>query len=137
MGMGPEATGRFTIHEGLLYCADATDAPQWKVCEPDASAAKLFDYVHVFYGHAGSDRCIRLINGAFHVKNVGRRTPKLLSRYETRQKVNHPNWKYEDESRPHLPNRVGQLASTSTAMCPKEEVESNTSLCVSTISPGL
>jgi hypothetical protein len=65
---------------------------------PEALTSKLIKYVHRSYGHAGNDKCIQLINDSFHVKNVGRRTRKMLSRCETCQKVEHPNWRYEVES---------------------------------------
>ncbi|PNF15702.1 hypothetical protein B7P43_G12473 [Cryptotermes secundus] len=47
----------------------------------------------------------------FRLKNLGRKVRKLLAICETCQKVKHPNWKYDVESRPHLPERKGQLVS--------------------------
>jgi hypothetical protein len=104
----PIVVGRFIIHEEILYSTSNPGPPLRKTCLPEALASKLIMYVH---GHAGSDKCIRLINNVFHVKNVGQRTRKMLSRCEKRQKVQHPNWRYEVESRPHLPNRVEELVS--------------------------
>jgi hypothetical protein len=104
-------TNRFLIHEGLLYIKDSKEGPHWKVCVPRELEEKVIKYVHLSSGHAGSDKCIRVINGVFHLKNLGRKTRKLLALCETCQKVKHPNWKYDTESRPHLPVRKGQLVS--------------------------
>jgi hypothetical protein len=102
---------RFLIHEGLLYTNDSKDGPHWKVCVPRELDDKIIYYVHLSSGHAGSDKCIRMINGVFHLKNLGRKTRKLLALCDTCQKVKHPNWRYDIESRPHLPERKGQLVS--------------------------
>jgi hypothetical protein len=79
------------------------------VCE--ALEDKIINYVHLSNGHAGSDKCVRIINGVFRLKSLGRKVRKLLAVSETCQKVKHPNWKYDVESRPHLPERKGQVVS--------------------------
>jgi hypothetical protein len=86
---------RFLIHAGLLYTNDSKDGPHWKVCVPRELEDKIMNYVHLSSGHAGSDKCIRIINGVFHLKNLGRKARKLLALCETCQKVKHPNWWYD------------------------------------------
>jgi hypothetical protein len=61
---------------------------------------KLITYVHLEKGHAGTDKCIRTINSMFYIKNLGRKTRKLLSLCEICQIVKFPNWKYDIETRP-------------------------------------
>jgi hypothetical protein len=102
---------RFLLYENLLYAADTRNGTRWKVVIPRELEEKLITYVHLEKGHARTDKCVRLINGMFHIKNVGRKTRKLLALCETCQKVKFPNWKYDIESRPHLPERKGQLMS--------------------------
>ncbi|PNF15931.1 hypothetical protein B7P43_G07481 [Cryptotermes secundus] len=102
---------RFLIHEGLLYFADSKEGLRWKVCVPRELEDRIIKYAHLSNGHAGSDKCVRIINGMFRLKNLGRKVRKLLEICETCQKVKHPNWKYDVESRPHLPERKGQLVS--------------------------
>jgi hypothetical protein len=104
-------TGRFLMHENLLYTVDTRNGTTWKVVIPRELEEKLITYVHLAKGHAGTDKCVRIINEMFHLKNLGRKTRKLLACCEVCQKVKFPNSKYDVENRPHLPERKGQLVS--------------------------
>jgi hypothetical protein len=99
------------MHENVLYTVDTRNGTPWKVVVPRELEEKLITYVHLEKGHAGTDKCVRSINAMFHLKNLGRKTRKLLALCEVCQKVKFPNWKYEVENRPHLPERKGQLVS--------------------------
>jgi hypothetical protein len=101
---------RFLIHENLLYTVDTRNGT-WKVVIPRELEERLITYVHLAKGHAGTDKCVRVINAVFHLKNLGRKTRKLLAFCEVCQKVKFPNWKYDVQNRPHLPERKGQLVS--------------------------
>jgi hypothetical protein len=102
---------RYMVHEDLIYILDTRDGNRWRVVVPRELEEKLITYVHLEKGHAGTDKCIRIINGMFYVKNLGRKTRKLLSLCEICQKVKFPSWKYDIETRPHLPEKRGQLVS--------------------------
>jgi transposase InsO family protein len=103
--------GRFLVHENLLYTVDSRGGTPWKMVVHRELEEKLITYVHLEKGHAGTDKCVRSINAMFHLKNLGRKTRKLLALCEVCQKVKFPNWKYDVETRPHLPERKGQLVS--------------------------
>jgi hypothetical protein len=103
--------GRFLIHENLLYTVDTRNGTPWKVVVHRELEEKLITYVHLEKGHAGTDKCVRSINAMFHLKNLGHKTRKLLALCEVCQKAKFPNWNYDVETRPHLPERKGQLVS--------------------------
>jgi hypothetical protein len=112
--------GRFLIHENLLYTVDTRNGTPRKVVVPRELEKKLITYVHLEKGHAGTDKCVRIIqvNAMFHLRNLGRKTRILLALCEVCQKVKFPNWKYDVENRPHLPERTasqcGFLSTGST-----------------------
>jgi hypothetical protein len=102
---------RFLVHEHLLYTVDTGNGTPWKVVIPRELEERFINYVHLAKGHAGTDKCVRIINKNFYLMNLGRKTRKLLASCEVCQVVKFPNWKYHVENRPHLPERKGQLIS--------------------------
>jgi len=51
------------------------------------------------------------ISHTFHVKNLGRKVRRLISRCDICQMVKHPNRRFETESRIHMPNAAEELCA--------------------------
>jgi hypothetical protein len=50
-----------------------------------------------------------LISYTFHVKNLGHKVRRLISRCDVCEMVKHPNRRFETESRIHMPKAAGEL----------------------------
>jgi len=68
-------------------------------------------YVNTSLGHLGTEKCMCQISRTFHVKNLGRKVRRLISRCDICQRVKHPNRMFETDSRSHRPKAAGELCS--------------------------
>ena len=71
---------------------------------------KVIKLVHLSLGRAGSEKCVAEIAHTFNIKNLGRKVRKISS-CDVCQRVKHPHWAYEIESRRHLPEKPEDLSA--------------------------
>jgi hypothetical protein len=65
--------------------------------------------VHTSLGHLGTEKCIAQIANPFHLKGLGRKVRKFISRCDTCQRVKYPNRSCAVQNLSHLPTKSGDL----------------------------
>jgi len=67
--------------------------------------------VHTSLGHLGTEKYIAQIANTFHVKGLGRKVGKFISRCNTCQRVKYPNRSCAVQNPSHLPTKPGDLCA--------------------------
>jgi hypothetical protein len=104
--------GRYLIRHNVLYSKDSENYPYWRPVLPTELESQVIRFVHMSLGHLGTEKCMAQIDNTFHVRSLGRKVRRLISRCDVCQRVKHPNRSYATECRSHLPAAPGDLCAT-------------------------
>ena len=70
--------GRYAILDGVVHCKNHKGYPFWRPMLPYSLENEVIEFVHFFWGHAGSEKCIGEIAHNFYIRNLGRKVRKIL-----------------------------------------------------------
>jgi len=103
---GNASYGRYLVRREILYAKNES-FPYWRPILSAELEDQVISHVHGSLGHLGTEKCMHQISHTLHVKNLGRKARRLISRCDMCQMVKHPNRRFETESRIHMPKAAG------------------------------
>jgi len=95
----------------MLYNKDSHKYPNWRTVFPTDLEISVIRYVHTSLGHLDTEKCIAQIANTVHVKGLGRKVRKFISRCDTCQRVKYPNRSCAVQNLSHLPTKPGDLCA--------------------------
>jgi len=78
---------------------------------PAEKEEQVKSYVHASLGLLGREKFMYQISHIFHVKNLGRKVQRLISRCDICQRVKHLNRMFEADSMSHMPKATRELCA--------------------------
>ena len=106
-----DASKNSMVQNDILYSKYSHKCPYWRPVLPTDHEISVIRYVHTKLGHLGTEKCIAQIANTFHVKGLGRKVRKLISRCDTCQRVKYPNWSCAVQNLSHLLTKPGDLCA--------------------------
>jgi hypothetical protein len=79
------------VQNDVLYRNGSHKYPYWRPVLPIDLEIAVIRYVHTSLGHLVTEKCIAQLANTFHVKRLGRKVRKFISRSDTCQRVKHLN----------------------------------------------
>ena len=106
-----DASKNFMVQKDVLYSKDSYKYPYWRPGLPTDLEISVIRYVHTTLGHLGTEKCIAQIANTFHVKGMGRKVRKFISRCGTCQRVKYPNRSCAVQNLSHLLTKPSGLCA--------------------------
>src|SRR5215510_13846170 len=106
-----DVSDNIMVKDGILYSRDSNRYPYWRPVLPTELEIPVIQYVHMTLVHLGTEKCIAQIDNTFHVKGLGRKVRKFISRCDICQRVKHPNRSSAVQNLSHLPKEPGDLCA--------------------------
>jgi hypothetical protein len=106
-----DASKNVVVQNNILYSNDSHKYPYWRPVLPTDLEIPVIRYVLTSLGHLGTEKCIAQTANTFHVKGLGRKVRKFISRCDTCQRVKYPNRSCAVQNLSHLPTKPGDLCA--------------------------
>jgi hypothetical protein len=106
-----DAIKNVMVQNEILYSKDSHKYPYWRPVLPTDREIPVIRYVRTSLGHLGTEKCIARIANTFHIKGLGRKVRKFISRCDTCQRVKHPNRSCAVQDLSNLPRKPGDLCA--------------------------
>ena len=103
------ASKNVMVQNNILYSKDSHKYTYWRPVLPADLEISVLRYVHTSLGHLGTEKYMAQIANTFHVKGLGRKVRKFISRCDTCQRVKYPNRSCAVQNLSYLPTKPGDL----------------------------
>jgi transposase InsO family protein len=102
----------FIISNNRLFLRSEKGNSTWRLCIPDVLADRVINAVHLEMGHFGAQKCLHTINEVFYVRDVARKTRRLVAGCEVCQRTKHKTRGDHGTYSAILPKKPGELIAT-------------------------